>query len=342
MFQRSLGLLAVAAALLVLGGCVAKSDYLRKQAETDAMSRDVAALTTENQGLRERISGLEKNIKELQEEISGLHASKENLTAELNGLNARLSALGKETNGTIEELLNRSTELEGDKQMLEESIALLKKSKEELMTRNTELEGEKQILDESIALLKKSKEDLRNRNIELESDKQILEESITLLKESKESEVSTVSRTYEDLLAEMKGEIEQGQITITELQGKLTLDVLDKILFDSGRAEVKPEGLAVLKRVVEILMTATDKVIRIEGHTDNIPIAGALAKRYPTNWELSAARALNVTRYLEKEGIDPSILSAAAFGEYQPIAENDTPEGRAKNRRIAIILLPMK
>jgi chemotaxis protein MotB len=129
---------------------------------------------------------------------------------------------------------------------------------------------------------------------------------------------------------------------VLELQGKLTVDVVDRILFDSGQAEVKPEGLAVLKRVVEILMTAMDKMIRVEGHTDNIPIAGALAKRYPTNWELSAARALNVTRYLEKEGIDPSILSAAAFGEYQPVAENDTPEGRAKNRRIAIILLPMK
>jgi len=279
MFQRSLGLLAVAAALLVLGGCVAKSDYLRKQAEADALSRDVAALTTENQGLRERISGIE-------ERFNGLQAEKERLTAERNDLDARLNTLKEETNRTIEEQRNRNTELEGDKQMLGESIALLKKSKE--------------------------------------------------------AEVKTVSKTYEELLTEMKGEIEQGQIAITELQGKLTVDVLDKILFDSGQAEVKPEGLAVLKRVVEILMTVTDKVIRIEGHTDNIPIAGALAKRYPTNWELSAARALNVTRYLEKEGIDPSILSAAAFGEYQPVAENDTPEGRAKNRRIAIILLPMK
>jgi chemotaxis protein MotB len=279
MFQRSLGLLAVAAALLVLGGCVAKSDYIRKQAEADALSRDVAALTTENQGLRERISGIE-------ERFNGLQAEKERLTAGRNDLDARLNTLKEETNRTIEEQRNRITELEGDKQMLGESIALLKKSKE--------------------------------------------------------AEVKTVSKTDEQLLAEMKGEIEQGQIAITELQGKLTVDVVDKILFDSGQAEVKPEGLAVLKRVVEILMTVTDRVIRIEGHTDNIPIAGTLAKRYPTNWELSAARALNVTRYLEKEGIDPSILSAAAFGEYQPVAENDAPEGRAKNRRIAIILLPMK
>ncbi|MCX5818321.1 MAG: OmpA family protein [Deltaproteobacteria bacterium] len=284
MFQRSLGLLAVTAAFLVLGGCVAKDDYLRKQAEADALSRDAATLTMENQGLQENIRGLQENIRGLQERISGLDADKENLTAERNGLNARLDTLREETNRTIEELRNRNTELEGDKQMLGESIALLKKSKE--------------------------------------------------------AEVKTVSKTYEELLAEMKGEIEQGQIAITELQGKLTVDVVDRILFDSGQAEVKPEGLAVLKRVVEILMTVTDKVIRIEGHTDNIPIAGTLAKRYPTNWELSAARALNVTRYLEKQGIDPTILSAAAFGEYQPVAENDTPEGRAKNRRIAIILLP--
>ena len=102
------------------------------------------------------------------------------------------------------------------------------------------------------------------------------------------------------------------------------MDVVDKILFDSGQTEIRPEGLGVLKRVVEILMTVTDKVIRVEGHTDSIPIGGALAKRYPTNWELSAARALNVTRFLEKEGIDPTLLSAVAFGEHQPIAENDT------------------
>jgi chemotaxis protein MotB len=284
MFQRPLGLLALTVAFLLLIGCVAKDDYLRKQAEADALSRDLATLITENQGFRQRIGGLQENIRGLEEKISGLDAEKETLTAERNGLNARLNTLGEETNRTIEELRNRNTELEGDKQMLGESIALLKRSKE--------------------------------------------------------TEVKTVSKTYEELLAEMKGEIEQGQIAITELRGKLTVEVVDKILFDSGQAEVKPEGLAVLKRVVEILTTVTDKVIRIEGHTDNIPIAGTLAKRYPTNWELSAARALNVTRYLEKEGIDPAILSAAAFGEYQPVAENDTPEGRAKNRRIAIILLP--
>jgi chemotaxis protein MotB len=176
----------------------------------------------------------------------------------------------------------------------------------------------------------------------MESDRQILEESVAMLKESKEEDAGTVSPTYEELVAEMKREIERGQIAVTELQGKLTVDAPDRLLFDPGRAEIKRNGSAVLKRVFKILKTVTDKRIQVEGHTDNVPIKGALAKKYPTNRELSAARALNVTGFMEKEGIDPSILSASAFGEYRPVAGNDTPEGRAKNGRITIILLPMK
>ena len=283
--------LTVAAALLILGGCVAKSDYLQKQSEADTLQRQLFAMTQENAGLNESIGRLSVEKEMLTTEKKNLSEELEKRTAERNDIEARfatkadeLSRTIVETTRTIEELKNKNTELEGDKQMLGESIALLKKTREE--------------------------------------------------------EVQTVSRTYEDLLNEMKGEIEQGQIAISELKGKLTVDVVDKILFDSGRAEVKPEGLEVLKRVVEILKTVTDKTIRVEGHTDNVPIAGTLAKRYPTNWELSAARAINITRYLEKEGLDAALLSAAAFGEYQPVADNETPEGRAKNRRIAIILLP--
>jgi chemotaxis protein MotB len=168
----------------------------------------------------------------------------------------------------------------------------------------------------------------------------MLQESIYLLKKSKEKEVKNVSDTYDNLLNEMKTEINKGQIVIKELQGRLTLDVLDKILFDSGKAEIKPEGKEILDRVVDILAVTTDKAILVEGHTDNVPIAGNLSKKYPSNWELSAARAISIVRHLEKQGIDPEILSAVAFGEHRPVAGNDTPEGRAKNRRITIILQP--
>jgi chemotaxis protein MotB len=193
--------------------------------------------------------------------------------------------------------------------------------------------------------IKKSEEaDKLAQELALEREKnQTLTEQNLALKESTtklEQKAEETSSTYQQLLKEMKAEIDEGQITIKELKGKLTMDVVDKILFDSGEARIKEDGLKVLQRVVDILQTVKDKNILIEGHTDNVPIVGRLAQRYPTNWELSHARAINVTKYLQEKGIDPRILSATAYGEYQPIADNSTPEGRAKNRRIAIILLP--
>ncbi|MFH2120562.1 MAG: OmpA family protein [Pseudomonadota bacterium] len=300
MFHKTPGLAVVVVAFLILGagGCVAKSDYLRKQAEADALNRDLAARTSQNSDLKAQI---------------------DKLTAATEGLIADKDALIADKDGLIT-----------DKKRLIADTERFEKERTALEVR----------LNRIIEETSRTIEGLRNHQIELEGDKQMLAESISLLRQTKEVEVRKVSKTYEDLLSEMKSEIAQGQIAITELRGKLTVDVVDRILFDSGQTEIRPEGLGVLKRVVEILMTVTDKVIRVEGHTDSIPIGGALAKRYPTNWELSAARALNVTRFLEKEGIDPALLSAVAFGEHQPIAENDTPEGRARNRRIAIILLP--
>jgi chemotaxis protein MotB len=187
--------------------------------------------------------------------------------------------------------------------------------------------------------LSKSIAELRQKTADLEAENTKLKENVAELKK-KEAEVQSESNTYKQLTQEMKGEIAKGQITISELKGKLTLDVVDKILFASGQSEVTKEGLAVLQRVIDILKNVKDKTIRIEGHTDNVKIKGALVKQYPTNWELSAARSINVAKYLQLQGIDPTLLSATAFGEYKPIAGNDTPEGRAKNRRIAIILLP--
>lgn len=194
-------------------------------------------------------------------------------------------------------------------------------------------------LQEKYNLMRAERDELKEAFANAASEKAKLTENLAELKK-KEAEVQTESNTYKQLMQEMKSEIAKGQITISELQGKLTMDVVDKILFASGQSEVKKEGLDVLQRVVEILINVKDKSIRIEGHTDNVRIKGRLAKQYPTNWELSAARAINVTKYLQKQGLDPALLSATAFGEYKPVADNDTPEGRAKNRRIAIILLP--
>jgi chemotaxis protein MotB len=220
---------------------------------------------------------------------------------------------------------------------LEAQNARLKSDLADAGKRNDELEH---TLTLKSGELGKSIVDLRRRVGALEDDKSRLTQELADANKAREEKVREVSSTYEQLVAKMKGEIDKGQVTISELKGKLTVNMVEAILFDSGKAEVKQEGLVVLGKVIEILKTANDKSIRIEGHTDNKPIVGPLIQRYPTNWELSAARAINVARYLQKQGIEPASLSAAAFGEFKSVADNATPEGRAKNRRIEIVLVP--
>ncbi|PKN68854.1 MAG: chemotaxis protein MotB [Deltaproteobacteria bacterium HGW-Deltaproteobacteria-12] len=256
-------------------------------------------------------------VKKVQEADSLTQETK-NLTRELAALNEKHKALTAENNA----LKAQINKLNGDL---------------------TNITAQRDELDKVLKLktddLSKAITESRKKVADLEAENTKLKENIIQL-QTKSQEVEKQSNTFQQLVQEMKGEIAQGQIAISELKGKLTLDVVDKILFASGEATVKKEGLAVLKRVVDILKNVPDKNIRIEGHTDNIPITSKLAKVYPTNWELSAARAINVTKYLQQQGIDSKILSATAFGEFQPLADNSTPEGRAKNRRIAIILSP--
>jgi chemotaxis protein MotB len=199
-----------------------------------------------------------------------------------------------------------------------------------------QLEG---ILKAKPDALSKSISELRQQVAELKVENKKLNDDVSELQKAKEEKVKEVSGTYEQLLANMKNEIAKGQVTISELKGKLTVNMEAAILFDSGRADVKPEGFDILNKMVETLKNVRDKAIRVEGHTDVVQITGGLTRTFPTNWELSAARAINVTKFLQQQGIDPLNLSAVAFAEHKPVADNGTKDGRAKNRRIEITLV---
>jgi chemotaxis protein MotB len=159
---------------------------------------------------------------------------------------------------------------------------------------------------------------------------------------AKEERLSQMKGTFDELMQKMEAEITRGEITISELQGRLTVNMVERILFDSGKAEIKADGLKVLKRVGDILKETTDREIRVEGHTDNIPISPRLRQIFPSNWELSTARAANVVHFLQDQiGIHGERLTVVGFGEFRPVADNSQIEGRAQNRRIQIILAPL-
>jgi flagellar motor protein MotB len=154
-----------------------------------------------------------------------------------------------------------------------------------------------------------------------------------------EKEREKVVQSRRNLEEEMRNSLESKDVTISQLQGKLTVNILDRILFDSGEATLKPEGAEVLRKVAVILVEHTNLTVHVIGHTDNVPIRPSARDRFPSNWELSTARATAAVRYLVQMGVDPRRLGAVGYGEFRPVADNSTPEGRARNRRIAITIM---
>jgi chemotaxis protein MotB len=185
---------------------------------------------------------------------------------------------------------------------------------------------------------------LSTENESLMKDKEALQAQVTELnaKAAKAEQLEKATQTYQDLQKKLEKEIQDGQIKLTEMKNRLTMTMVDKILFPSGSADISKQGKSVLDKVVTILKDVKDKRIQVEGHTDNVRIYSAIKARYPTNWELSTGRATQVVRYLQEQGgLDPKVLSATGYAEFQPVAPNDADEGRAKNRRIEIVLLPL-
>lgn len=144
---------------------------------------------------------------------------------------------------------------------------------------------------------------------------------------------------YDALVKDLSNEVQKGQLQVRQYQNMLSVDLAEQIFFDSGRATLKAGGKEVLKKVGDALKGYQNKIIRVVGYTDNVPVAKSLQGTYPTNWELSVARATNVVRFLQDAGVPPERLVASGRGEYDPVASNDTPEGRQKNRRIEIMLI---
>jgi chemotaxis protein MotB len=159
---------------------------------------------------------------------------------------------------------------------------------------------------------------------------------VTELEREKESAV----QKHIGLEAEMRAELESKDVTISQLQGKLTVNILDRILFDSGEAVLKSGGQDVLEKIAGILAQHPTLKIHVIGHTDNVPIRPGARNRITSNWELSTARALAAVRFLtETAGVDPRRIGAVGYGEFRPVADNSTPEGRGRNRRIAVTIL---
>jgi chemotaxis protein MotB len=150
------------------------------------------------------------------------------------------------------------------------------------------------------------------------------------------------ANTYQQLDAQLKGEVAADQAQITQLQGLVRVTLANGILFPEGGWEVDARGKATLAKLAPVLKTLTGQTIRVKGYTDNVPIGPELRQRFPTNIDLSKARAQSVANELVAGGVPASMISVSGFGEADPVASNDTPQGRAKNRRVVMDIVEAK
>ncbi len=148
-----------------------------------------------------------------------------------------------------------------------------------------------------------------------------------------------LQETKNELEAQLQKEITEGSVSLQMQERGLVVTVVAEVLFDSGKAKVRPVGKEVLSKVANVLIKINENII-IEGHTDNVPIKHS---GWKSNWELSTQRALNVLHYfIDEKGLNPERFSAAGYGPYRPMASNATVEGRQENRRVEIVVVPAK
>jgi len=225
---------------------------------------------------------------------------------------------------------------------LQQGKASLEQKKSSIDHQNAELKQQVSSLDQQKASLEQQKGALEKQKAELEREKAAAQQQVGSLEQQKAALLANSrqrQQQYEELVQGLAKEVEKGQLQVRQYQNMLAVDLAEQIFFDSGRAMLKAGGKEVLQKVAGALKGYENKIIRVVGHTDNVPVAKSLQVLFPSNWELSVARAINVVRFLQVSGIPPERRVPSGRGEYEPVAPNDTPEGRQKNRRIEIVLI---
>lgn len=261
------------------------------------------------------------------------------LSRDVEDLNATVTQLRQDKNGLLDDLSKLNARLVD---VLQQNSKLQRDLLAAHATQERQ-EGNLSLHQQQINAMSGQLADMQQTNDQLLTTIEELNQALEKEKVAREARLAKVKNTYDQLVGALEQEIKRGELTISNLEGQLSVNLLNNILFDSGETTIKKEGQKVLQSLGDVLNKFPDKALQIAGHTDNVQISSRLIERFPSNWELSTARATSVVHFLQdKVGLPGERLIAAGLSEYHPVAENDTPEGRAQNRRIQILLVPFK
>ena len=324
------------------------------QNRLDSLEREKGQLGSELSDVRAQIAALENDKQQLASGTATAQSEIVRLQQRAAELEAESARVAKEREQLRQEQSRLSASLDQERQRLKveaEEKARLAREHERLQQEQSQLSAS--LEEERKRLLAETEEKARLQQEQSQLSASLDEERKRLKAEAeekarleqeraaKEDEIRRLTKTQEELSQSLKDEIAKGNIKIQQVRDRLTINMVDRVLFDSGRADIKPAGVKVLKQVGDVLNKITDKQIRIEGHTDNVPISTKLQDKFKTNWELSTTRATTVVRFLiDQGGVQPQSLSAVGYADTHPIESNDSEQGRSSNRRIEIVLYP--
>jgi len=255
---------------------------------------------------------------------------------------ASLISSGCVTRATFDELQEQQNETVAERDDLASQVARLEVERnsfeEQYLDAQESFEDERLTRTTLAGDLLRTESRAKRLDSDLEGERLARMEAASALA-VRETQIASMQSTYDELVTDLESELSAGQIEIERLREGLRLNVSDDVLFASGSARLDQIGRDVLIKVAARLKDLDD-FVEVRGHTDDRRIRGTLAKRFPSNWELAAARAASVVRLLEEEGVPGERLAVVSLGPNDPLVANDSPENRARNRRIEIRLEP--
>ncbi len=223
-----------------------------------------------------------------------------------------------------------------DQKKYDAAVAELNSCKEEKQATTDKLTKDNQICNTKLTDMTNVARSLGAKTEQLATEKSDLNARLEEVERQHQLERARAA-VYQGLLDKLRDMIDSGQLQVDIRNGKMVVKLPDSVLFDPGKTAIKPAGMKALQQLTEVLKAIANRSFQVCGHTDNAPIKSA---KFRSNWDLSTARAVEVVNFMIKSGMEPNRLSATGYGEYDPVAANDTPAGKAQNRRIEIVIMP--
>lgn len=343
-----------------------RDELARAHDELTAARSDISRLDQENRDLRSQFD----ERRDAARSLDDCEAELARVEAALHEANIRLAELeaAAATNATkpvhdaLEACRKNAAETAAELDKAKMEIAALREEVETLRaganteaagtdTKATRCEEDMAALKQELASVRSERDEIAGQLVTMQEARQQVADKLAECQESRlaatrgqdelQSTLRDMKSEYQNLVDSLRQEIGEKSVVIEQIEDRLSINILGEILFSLGSRRLRPEGRELLADVAENLSPAPGDVVYVIGHTDTVPIAAEFRDIFPSNWDLSAARAASVARYLlEREKIDPERIAVMGMAEHHPIADNDTAKGRARNRRVEILIGP--